>query len=73
VRQQFKAVLPMVESMLAGLKSVDGLKGALSGEIWDQGDGAPPPHPPLLPLGARGGARQTGDVSQPSRPLSVFP
>ena len=40
VRQQFKAVLPMVESMLAGLKSVEGLQGALTGEIWDQGDGA---------------------------------
>lgn len=38
VRQQFKAVLPMVESMLAGLKSVPGLEGPLSGEIWDQGD-----------------------------------
>eukprot|EP00208_Stichococcus_sp_RCC1054_P003574 CAMPEP_0206149158 /NCGR_PEP_ID=MMETSP1473-20131121/37628_1 /ASSEMBLY_ACC=CAM_ASM_001109 /TAXON_ID=1461547 /ORGANISM="Stichococcus sp, Strain RCC1054" /LENGTH=296 /DNA_ID=CAMNT_0053546607 /DNA_START=827 /DNA_END=1717 /DNA_ORIENTATION=+ len=38
VRQQFKAVLPMVESMLTGLKAVDGLQGALNGEIWDQGD-----------------------------------
>mmetsp|Transcript_951 Transcript_951/g.2906 ORF Transcript_951/g.2906 Transcript_951/m.2906 type:complete len:209 (+) Transcript_951:59-685(+) len=43
VRQQFKAVLPMVESMLTGLKAVDGLQGALNGEIWDQGDGAPDP------------------------------
>lgn len=43
VRQQFKAVLPMIESMLAGLKSVEGLQGALTGEIWDQGDGALPP------------------------------
>lgn len=38
VRQQFKAVLPMVESMLDGLKRCEGLEGRLSGEIWDQGD-----------------------------------
>jgi hypothetical protein len=38
IRQQFKAVLPMVESMLDGLKQCQGLGGRLSGEIWDQGD-----------------------------------
>jgi len=38
VRQQFKAVLPMVESMLAELKRTAGLEGRLNGEIWDQGD-----------------------------------
>ncbi|DBA95240.1 hypothetical protein WJX82_003981 [Trebouxia sp. C0006] len=38
VRQQFKAVLPMVESILQGLKSTPELQGPLQASIWDQGD-----------------------------------
>ncbi|KAK9810156.1 hypothetical protein WJX72_005755 [[Myrmecia] bisecta] len=38
VRQQFKAVLPMVESILRRLKVLSKLQGALNAEIWDQGD-----------------------------------
>ncbi len=38
VRQQFKAVLPMVESILQGLKSTSELQGPLQASIWDQGD-----------------------------------
>ena len=38
MRQQFKAVLPMVESILRGLKQTPGLEGPLASEIWDQGD-----------------------------------
>jgi len=38
VRQQFKAVLPMVESILQGLKGTPELQGPLQASIWDQGD-----------------------------------
>ncbi|DBA92198.1 hypothetical protein WJX77_010076 [Trebouxia sp. C0004] len=38
VRQQFKAVLPMVESILQGLKGMPELQGPLQARIWDQGD-----------------------------------
>ena len=38
IRQQFKAVLPMVESIIRGLKGVSELQGPLQASIWDQGD-----------------------------------
>ena len=38
VRQQFKAILPMVELILKGLKAEKGLEGALRAAIWDDGD-----------------------------------
>ncbi|KAL3156971.1 hypothetical protein ABBQ38_001229 [Trebouxia sp. C0009 RCD-2024] len=38
IRQQFKAVLPMVEDIIRGLKGVAELQGPLQASIWDQGD-----------------------------------
>jgi hypothetical protein len=38
IRQQFKAAAPLVEALLRALKQVEGLKGPLSAEIWDDGD-----------------------------------
>ncbi|KAL6756169.1 hypothetical protein V8C86DRAFT_2654345 [Haematococcus lacustris] len=38
VRQQFKAIQPLVEQMLRTLKQVEGLQGALVPELWDDGD-----------------------------------
>lgn len=38
IRQQFKAAAPLVEQILRGLKQVEGLKGPLGAEIWDDGD-----------------------------------
>jgi hypothetical protein len=38
IRQQAKAAAPLVEGLLRALKSVDGLKGPLGAEIWDDGD-----------------------------------
>mmetsp|Transcript_15529 Transcript_15529/g.40161 ORF Transcript_15529/g.40161 Transcript_15529/m.40161 type:complete len:325 (-) Transcript_15529:184-1158(-) len=38
IQQQFKAVLPMVEKIMKGLKETDGLTGPLSAAIIDQGD-----------------------------------
>ncbi|KAI8463765.1 MAG: hypothetical protein J3K34DRAFT_388888 [Monoraphidium minutum] len=38
IRQQFKAAAPLVEQILRGLKQVEGLKGPLNAEIWDDGD-----------------------------------
>lgn len=38
IRQQFKAAAPLVEQALRALKQVDGLKGPLAAEIWDDGD-----------------------------------
>jgi hypothetical protein len=39
IRQQFKAAMPMVESILRTVKQLEGLRGPLKSEIWDQGDG----------------------------------
>jgi hypothetical protein len=38
IRQQFKAALPLVEQLLRSLKQLEGLKGPLKAEIWDDGD-----------------------------------
>jgi len=38
VRQQFKAVQPLVEKILQVVKQVEGLQGPLIPEIWDDGD-----------------------------------
>lgn len=38
IRQQFKAALPMVESILKAVKATTGLEGRLQAEILDQGD-----------------------------------
>lgn len=38
VRQQAKAAMPMVESLLRDLKKAPELQGPLAGEILDQGD-----------------------------------
>lgn len=38
VRQQFKAVSPLVEQILRAVKQGEGLQGPMSAEIWDDGD-----------------------------------
>lgn len=38
IQQQFKAVLPMVETIMKGLKATEGMAGPLAAEIIDQGD-----------------------------------
>lgn len=82
IRQQFKAALPLVEQLLRSLKQLEGLKGPLKAEIWDDGDavgawygdsglvGAPRArHGPggLCVLAAEPGSRAAGDWPR-SRP-----
>lgn len=38
IRQQFKAIQPLVENILRSVKQVDGLQGPLTPELWDDGD-----------------------------------
>lgn len=38
IRQQFKAAAPLVEQILRALKQVEGLKGPLEAQVWDDGD-----------------------------------